>query len=988
MKRTEKLRTEALEPRNLLAGHGLDNELPPPPAEVGGMPPAELDGAQQELGPEFGAPRPPRPGGPGGPGGQGGPDPDGPPPPPPGDPAIGPPIYSVDGTGNNAGDPDQGSTDEQLLRSTTIEYADGISEAAGADRPSAREVSNAVAAQSESIVNSRHLTDMAWLWGQFVDHDIDLTTNADPAESMPIEVPEGDPYFDPFNTGTATIGFNRSVSDADTGDSLANPREQINQITAFLDGSVVYGSDQDRSDALRTFEGGHMATSEGDLLPFNTEGLDNAGGPSDTLFLAGDIRVNENAALSAMQTLWVREHNRLADSISEQNPDLSDEQIYQRARTMVIAQIQAITYNEYLPALLGMDAISDYSGYNPNVDAGISNLFSTAAYRYGHSMLSTEILRVNADGTTADEGNLALRDAFFSPDELIDHGLESILMGAASQEAQEIDTQVVDDVRNFLFGPPGSGGFDLASLNIQRGRDHGLPDYNQAREDLGLERVTSFAEITSDVAMQTTLEELYGDVDNIDVWVGGLAEDHLPGSSVGELIHTVLADQFERIRDGDRLWYQNSLGGEQLAQVENTTLSDVIERNTELGGLRQNLFFGDSVMFQSAAEAQGPADLIVVATGETIEVLAGPEQQMMQSQLTEEVSMVMVEGNHAPGGRFMVDVSRGDLPEEGVMVDGGEGPDQTLIVRATGDVDDIEVSNGLVMVNGTPVQYTGIDRVVVQTGPGEDNVQVADDMEVDVVVDPMGPEPGRPPRGEGGGEGEPGEGEENPGRPPRPPRPPQGEGDPDGEPGEGEPGEGDENLGRPPRPPRPPQGEGDPEAEPEGEPGEGEPEGEPGEGDENPGRPPRPPRPPQGEEPPAGDGEDPPGEPQQGEDELPPPPPLRAEQISVVQTGEVDDENAPPPPRPRDGEPTDGEPGEGDTPSDSEEVDRPVRHRRARRAVPRRRPPIGEDRPTEESGENLDDPIDELAENNRRRRRGGRAGARDAVFEAIGQEIL
>jgi peroxidase len=935
MKRTEKLRTEALEPRNLLAGHGLDNELPPPPAEVGGIPPAELDGSQQELGPEFGAGRPPRPGGPGGPGGQGGPGgpgPDGPPPPPPGDPAIGPPVYSVDGTGNNVGNPDQGSTDEQLLRSTTIEYADGISEAAGADRLSAREVSNAVAAQSESIVNSRHLTDMAWLWGQFVDHDIDLTTNADPAESMPIEVPEGDPHFDPFNTGTATIGFNRSVSDTDTGDSLANPREQINQITAFLDGSVVYGSDQERADALRSFEGGHMATSEGDLLPFNTDGLNNAGGPSDTLFLAGDIRVNENAALSAMQTLWVREHNRLADSISEQNPDLSDEQIYQRARTMVIAQIQAITYNEYLPALLGMDAISDYSGYNPNVDAGISNLFSTSAYRYGHSMLSTEILRVNADGTTADEGNLALRDAFFSPDELIDHGLESILMGAASQEAQEIDTQVVDDVRNFLFGPPGSGGFDLASLNIQRGRDHGLPDYNQARDDMGLERVTSFAEITSDVAMQTTLEELYGDVDNIDVWVGGLAEDHLPGSSVGELIHTVLADQFERIRDGDRLWYQNSLGGEQLAQVENTTLSDVIERNTELGGLRQNLFFSDSVMFQSAAEAQGPADLAVVATSDSINVLAGPEHQMVQSQLTEELSMVMVEGNHAPGGRFMVDVSRGDLPEEGVIVDGGEGPDQTLIIRATGDVDDIEVSNGLVMVNGTPIQYTGIDRVVVQTGPGEDNVQVADDMEVDVVVDPMGPEPGRSPR--------PGDGE----RPPvddgkdRPERP--------------QPGEDDMP---PPRPPRPPRGEGN---------------------DFN-----RPPRR-RGERPAVGDGEDQPERPQDGEEELPPPQ-LQAVQISLVQTGEVDDDNAPPPPRP-----TDGEPGEGDTPSDSEEVDRPVRHRRAHRMAPRRRPPIGEDRPAEESGENLDNPIDELAENNRRRRRGGRAGARDAVFEAIGQEIL
>jgi len=277
--------------------------------------------------------------------------------------------------------------------------------------------------------------------------------------------------------------------------------------------------------------------------------------------LAGDIRANENVALTAMQTLWVREHNRIADQIAAEDPSLSDEAIYQRARAIVTAEIQAITYNEFLPVLLGPQAIRPYHGYDPSVNPGIANIFSTAAYRFGHSMLPSELLRLNDDGSVIEAGNLSLRSAFFAPQELVDQGIDSVLLGAASQESQEIDTQIVDDVRNFLFGPPGAGGFDLASLNIQRGRDHGLPDYNQTRSDLGLEPVSRFADITSDPEVQAALEQVYGDVDNIDVWVGGLAEDHVPGSSVGKLLQTVLVDQFERIRDGDRFWYQNLFGG-------------------------------------------------------------------------------------------------------------------------------------------------------------------------------------------------------------------------------------------------------------------------------------------------------------------------------------------------------------------------------------------------------------------------------------------
>lgn len=498
---------------------------------------------------------------------------------------------SIDGTEHNVENPDWGSAGVQLLRTVAAEYADGISEPGGEDRTSAREISNAVSAQTESELNAQALTDLFWQWGQFIDHDIGLTEPEEGNEAFNIQVPTGDPFFDPFGTGTQEIGLTRSIYDHNTGDSVDNPRQQINQITAFIDGSMVYGSDDERATELRTFVGGKLKTSDGDLLPFNEAGLANAGGTSDTLFLAGDVRANEQVGLIAMHTLWVREHNRIADQLAEENPDWTDEQLYQRARAIVIAEIQAITYNEFLPALLGEGAIPEYHGYNPDVNPGIANEFSSAVYRFGHSMLSSELLRLNADGSVADEGNISLRDAFFNPSEITDNGIESILRGLAAQQAQEIDTQVVDDVRNFLFGPPGAGGFDLASLNIQRGRDHGLASYNQVRIAYGLDPVTSFDEITSDPEIQAALEAVYGDVENIDLWVGTLAEDHVEGASIGELGRTVIADQFTRLRDGDRFWYQNVFQGRELRQIEQTTLADVIMRNTDIAGLQRNVFF-------------------------------------------------------------------------------------------------------------------------------------------------------------------------------------------------------------------------------------------------------------------------------------------------------------------------------------------------------------------------------------------------------------
>jgi hypothetical protein len=419
---------------------------------------------------------------------------------------------------------------------------------------------------------------------------------------------------------------------------VSNAREQINEITAFIDASVVYGSDAGRAAALRTNGGlgAKLITSAGDLPGFNGGGLPNENNgplPDSSLFLAGDIRANENVGLSSLQTVFLREHNRLVDIIATEQPMLSDEDQFQLARKIVGAEIQIVTYNEFLPALLGeavAPAAADYfyvSGFPPD----ITQAFAHASYRYGHSTVSEQLVMVNDDNSTA--GSVLLRDVFFNPTFLTNDpdNVDLILKGAASQVSQEVDVLIVDALRNFLFGPPGAGGMDLAALNIQRGRDHGLVDYNELREGYEVGTYSSFSQITSDATLAQTLDTLYeGDIDNVDSWIGGLAEDHLPGSSLGELFSFIIANQFERLRDGDRLFYLSDdlglyTGGvlnseiASMIDLDTITLSDIIEMNTSLTSLQDNVFFTDVIADFDADGDYGAYDVDALVA----EIVAG-----------------------------------------------------------------------------------------------------------------------------------------------------------------------------------------------------------------------------------------------------------------------------------------------------------------------------------------------------------------------------
>ncbi|MBE0535119.1 MAG: peroxidase family protein [Phycisphaerae bacterium] len=496
---------------------------------------------------------------------------------------------TIDGSGNNVANPKWGSAGSRLLRNNGVGYTDGIWTPAGAYRPSPRVVSNAVCAQEESIPNPYGISDFLWAWGQIIDHDLAITEPGEPHEPFNITVGPGDSQFDPHYAGGVTLPANRSEYDPTTGTDINNPRQQTNRLTAWVDGSMVYGSDAALAAWLRTGNKGLLKSQQhplyGELLPYEDGTVPHGSPVPVNAFVSGDIRTNENPVLTCMHTLLMREHNRLARLIWQSNPTWSDEKIYQTARKIVGAEIQVITYKEFLPALLG-EHLPPYTGYKPHIDPMISNEFSAAAYRIGHTLLSSMLLRLDEHGREISYGNVRLGDAFLKPSLITEEGgIEPFFRGLAQQVSQRIDVYIIDDIRNILFGNQ-----DLPALNMQRGRDHGLLDYNNMRESFGLIKYNSFEELTPDIRVRTALKSVYGDIDNIDPWVGMLAEKD--GGTIGDLMAMIIRDQFIRLRDGDRFWYQYDPElTELLPWLESVRLSDVIMWNTNIKNLQKNVFY-------------------------------------------------------------------------------------------------------------------------------------------------------------------------------------------------------------------------------------------------------------------------------------------------------------------------------------------------------------------------------------------------------------
>ncbi|UYV64035.1 hypothetical protein LAZ67_2006372 [Cordylochernes scorpioides] len=267
-------------------------------------------------------------------------------------------------------------------------------------------------------------------------------------------------------------------------------------------------------------------------------------------------------------------------------------------RRIVIAVLQFITYDEYLPFIVGGEQMdchnlrvynsSRYTQYNNRIDASMASSFSTAAYRYGHSMVQTIIPMWQSN-------NRLLRNTFFQPFDLYQDILDDMIKGSSySGIAELVDPHLVTDITEFLYRTPPTAPFgqDLASLNVNRGRDHGLQPYVKYLELCTYTRVTTFNQLYDFMPsenvrrLRNTYRLVTGfiilspamlrDVRDIDLFSGGLSEYPVRGGVVGPTFACIIARQFARLKHGDRFYFEH--GG----QTGSFTLSKYREFPTTL----------------------------------------------------------------------------------------------------------------------------------------------------------------------------------------------------------------------------------------------------------------------------------------------------------------------------------------------------------------------------------------------------------------------
>lgn len=566
---------------------------------------------------------------------------------------------SLDGTGNNPSNPNQGAVNTVYRRAAAAHYLDGLS--AMIEGPNARYISNRIFEDSaQNLFSETGVTQWAYNWGQFVDHTIGLRESSTEAMNVTFDVNDA---LEQFANDGDTLHATRTAAMPGTGESIQ--REQINTVSSYIDGWAIYGGSDQRLEWLRegpvdgdmSNNGAKLLMTDGGFLPRANERGDAESAPvmersgrlmfapdaDEQVIIAGDMRANENIALTTVQTLFAREHNRIVDKLPE---DWSEQDKFDTARQLVIATQQYITYEEFLPAL-GVH-LTPARRYKRNVDASVTNEFATVGFR-AHSMIHGEI-EVAVDADEYDDGQLELFDAmgieiehgdqevelaiplnvaFHNPQLVTSLGLEPLLSGLGGEPQYRNDEQIDNQLRSVMFQIPVREGSDahgcldgptlnecfalvtdLGLLDIMRGRDHGMPFYNELRKAYGLTRIDSFSDLTgeqseafpesdslvdtidplndpdildfvelrdaegqllelgSDAAdaeaivgvrrttLAARLKALYGDINKVDAFVGMVSEPHLSGSDLGELQHAIWKQQFEALRDGDRYFYE------------------------------------------------------------------------------------------------------------------------------------------------------------------------------------------------------------------------------------------------------------------------------------------------------------------------------------------------------------------------------------------------------------------------------------------------
>lgn len=526
----------------------------------------------------------------------------------------------MDGSCNNLESSQWGSANTAFTRFIPSAYGDGIStprlSSTGQELPSSRLISNLV--HPEDALPERGVSLFFVGWGQFLAHDTlsaaettGITCCQGPdvnnPSCLPINIPQNDPFYSRFRQ--TCMEFKRSRSGVKDNCKLGN-RQQLNQISSVIDGNTVYSNDAQTLRKLRTFIGGEMKTLPAfshlglkDLLPLKLENPDQGcirHNSSVNCFMAGEPRVNEHSILVSHHLLMLREHNRLAKELALINPHWTDETIFQETRHIVAALNQHITLKEYVPLVVGgqkglhtygltSPTHGYYTGYDKNINPSIATEFSTAAFRFGHSLIPSLIERWSQCHQLI--GKERLSGMLLQPFNMLKPGYaDEYLVGMLNQPGLAMGDSMSTEVTEHLFERPDGPrfGMDLASLNIQRGRDHGIPSFNRWREWCGLKPVRTWTEAAQIFTKNSSMwySRIYKSPEDIDLWSGGLSEVPEHGSLLGPTFSCILGRQFYNLRAGDRFWYENpgwpsSFTPPQLNQIRQYSLARLICDNSD-----------------------------------------------------------------------------------------------------------------------------------------------------------------------------------------------------------------------------------------------------------------------------------------------------------------------------------------------------------------------------------------------------------------------
>lgn len=511
----------------------------------------------------------------------------------------------------------------------------------------------------------------AWQYvmGQFVDHDLDLE-RPDPTKPLNVAVPAGDPAL---ANGTQIPLGGRAQLDSN--------HAIVNTIAGYLDLSQVYGSDAMRAEALRN-QDGTLKTSDGNNLPLL----------SGKTF-AGDVRVAENPELTAVTTLFVREHNWWVGKLRADNPTWTGEHLYNAARAVTTAEYQQVVYNEFLPSLLGPNGVRAYHGYDPNVSSQVSMEFATSAFRVGHSQVSGEQEGIDNQGKHT--FNQTLAESFFNtPQQTADNGIDNLLRHISSDPSQATDVFAVNDLRNLLAAPPQA--IDLIAIDIERERDVGLGTLNQTREALGLPAYTSFDQITHDPDVLARLQQAFPTIDDVDLFIGGLAEPGVNGGPLGDTFAKIVADQFDALRTGDRFYWQNQEFSASMTNlVQGTKLSDILSRNSDTPDLQSSVFVrAERHASDVASDEPNDSQLVIGVDTDNAKVSGGLGDDTL----------------FAGKGTHQTLFGNGGAD---VFIFGGQAADDTIADFGKDDKLDLR---GLLDASGTVLEKSEIGGTVLQVG--------------------------------------------------------------------------------------------------------------------------------------------------------------------------------------------------------------------------------------------------------------------------------